>query len=280
MRSFVLVCAVAAASVGCGDDAAAIDHGNGEAPFAHGRTTPSPSGTNPAPDGGTSEAGKAAEKPPAPTEEAEPQIDPSPTTHPEVVYVLARGATGTGFCTGTLVARDVVVTAAHCFKSIYSSWTVVAPNAPNRPRVAASWSRMYDPNWDEPSSPDLGILALSRPIDLPAYAVLTDVSVRVDGGQKTLVNAVVRTDVKPEAPLEKTDPTPLSSTVEYGYEQGFGVPLFSKGGDSGAGMFLIEGGKMTHKLVAVIREPEPDRDIDHLSRVSRAFIEWVGDNRP
>jgi hypothetical protein len=35
---------------------------------------------------------------------------------------------------------------------------------------------------------------------------------------------------------------------------------------------------MTHKLVAVEREPDPARTLDQLSRIEPAFIQWVKAN--
>ena len=58
----------------------------------------------------------------------------------EVVYVLMRDDLGQRwFCTGTLVAKDRVVTAAHCLESDkFVSWEIVAPLAPGKPRVSAT----------------------------------------------------------------------------------------------------------------------------------------------
>ena len=70
----------------------------------------------------------------------------------------------------------------------------------------------------------------------------------------------------------------IKSTTDEGYEHGFGVKLFSHGGDSGAGMFLVENGHATHKLVGVCRQPDPDTNTDELTRVDRDFLAWFKDN--
>ncbi|MDF2696485.1 MAG: hypothetical protein K0S65_4868 [Labilithrix sp.] len=89
---------------------------------------------------------------------------------------------------------------------------------------------------------------------------------------------MVRTKEEPEAPLHMSPQLPLSSTTELGYVYGFGTPYFSNGGDSGAGLFLVENGKPTHKLIAVARQPEPDRDLDHFTRIGAPFLDWYTAN--
>jgi len=58
----------------------------------------------------------------------------------------------------------------------------------------------------------------------------------------------------------------LAST-SLSFEHGFATPLFTKGGDSGAGLFLVENGQITHQLIGVARQPEPSRSLDHFTRI-------------
>lgn len=201
---------------------------------------------------------------------------PAETVHAEVVYVLMRDKLEQRwFCTGTLVAKNRVVTAAHCLQSDkFLSWEIVAPLAAGKPRVSASNPQVFGGSFEDVANPDIGTLTLSKDIVLPAYAQMTDVVAQVEAGAKVEATAVVRTDKTPEAPLFTEATMPVTSTVKYGYEHGFGTPYFSKGGDSGAGLFLVENGKPTHKLIGVARQPEPDRNIDHFTRIDAGFLAW------
>lgn len=192
----------------------------------------------------------------------------------EVVQVLIDG--DRGFCTGTLVSRMMVVTAAHCLdESSFGSWDVLASLAPGTPKVHAAQVRRFDDDYEDVAKPDIGVVILSEPIELPAYAELTDVTARVEGDAKVTGAAMVRKFVDVESPFIVVGGLQISSDAENGYDFGLVSKFFSKGGDSGAGLFLVDDGRRTHRLIGVARQPEPDKNLDHFTRVDAAFITWV-----
>ncbi len=215
----------------------------------------------------------------APAKPEEPSVEGA---FPEVVYVLMRDTQNGGwFCTGTLISETIVVTAAHCLDTtMFVSYEIVAPLAANKPRVKATKTSSFSSKFADVANPDIGFLTLSNPVSISAYAELTDVTARVEAREPLTVAAVVRTAERSQAPLYQAATLDLFSTVEFGYEHGFGTKLFSNGGDSGAGLFLVEKGVRTHKLVGVARQPDPARGIDHFSRIDASFLAWYADQNP
>jgi hypothetical protein len=198
----------------------------------------------------------------------------------EVVYVFMDHYDGGHYmCTGTLVAKDIVVTAGHCLdESAFHNWEIVAPLAKGKPGVSASNPAWMGDDYEAVENPDIGFLRLDDPIELPAYATLTDITSRVEKGEKITALAIVRDKEDFEAPFKVVSGLSVTSTTKYAYSHGFGTPIFSKGGDSGAGLFLVENGQPTHKLIGVARQPDPARKLDHFTRIDADFLEWLDEN--
>lgn len=217
--------------------------------------------------------------PPAgsPTAPSTPAPSPAPATgaNAETVHLYMRGRDNSDwFCTGTLVSPTVMVTAAHCLDpEMFASYEVVALGATGAPRANGKEARMFGGPYEDVGNPDIGILKLDKPITLAEYATLADVVSRVDAGGVSGV-AVVRKEEKVDSAFGPTGTMNVRSTVSFGYKHGFATPLFSKGGDSGAGLFLVEGGKRTKKLIGVGRQPEASRNLDHFTRIDAAFLTW------
>lgn len=228
-------------------------------------------GTGPAPNTG----GEADEPLP-------PAGPPKPATEvllEAVLVTMSDDQGGTWFCSGTLISKDTVVTAGHCLEQgRFRNYKITAPLADGAPSVAGTQPLPMSNEFEAVENPDLGFLKLKTPIELPAYGVLTDISKDVGAGKKFTAAAVVREEEKPISPLHEVNGLAVKSTVADGYAHGFGVTLFSNGGDSGSGLFLVENGHVTHKMIGVARQPDFDADVDHLTRIDPDVLAWLETN--
>jgi hypothetical protein len=178
---------------------------------------------------------------------------------------------GVDYCTGVLVSPTVVLGAAHCIWG--TAYTVKAPFAPGAPSRKVVRSKVLSRGYsNDAAAPDVGVLVLDAPITLAQYGVLTSVGAEADRGASYKGVAVGRSYEARTAPLVRSTLLTITSGKSAGYTTGLHTPYYSTGGDSGGPLFLVEGGRLTHKVVAVERQPDPGNDADWFTRVDAAVI--------
>jgi hypothetical protein len=100
-------------------------------------------------------------------------VKPRPSVRQEAVVIdFYKDGKKSAACSGTLLAQNVVLTAAHCTSGSTSA-RVIAPNAGGK-RVSVG--RVYrfdwtpeDPTMDPARRNDIALLVLRKPIELPSY---------------------------------------------------------------------------------------------------------------
>jgi hypothetical protein len=201
------------------------------------------------------------------------------TAFAESVQVLMPN--GRDFCTGVLVSSTRVVTAAHClvYDRSWTEWTIRATLAPGAPSRKARLVGVLSNAFDDPSQGDVGVLELTQPITLAAYAIPTDIGASADRGTVHKGVAVGRARTEREAPLVRSRVLDVASAKDHGYPTGLRTAYYSGGGDSGGGLFLVENGRPTHKLVGVERNPAPERGVDYFTRVDGAMLALIAKPR-
>ena len=148
-----------------------------------------------------------------------------------------------------------------------------APCAPTRKVLRSKViSRGYS---NDAATPDVGVLVLEKPITLAQYAIPTSIGAAADLGSSYRGVAVGRSFEARTAPLVRSTVLTITTGKSAGYTSGLHTPYYSTGGDSGGPLFLVENGKLTHKVVGVERQPDPPNDADWFTRIDAGVLALV-----
>jgi hypothetical protein len=168
--------------------------------------------------------------------------------YPEAVLVdLYQGGQLFAYCSGTLIAPSVVLTAGHCVHGA-DSWQITAPNAGGQ-TANSSGGTTYDWNTDsedvDPSMHDLGLIFLSSSITLSSYPTVAS-SPLSDGSQVVNIGRIDNGQLS-TTDLYESQPLTVSGASNDGFPFDYIANEIIQPGDSG-GPDMAAG---THTLVAV-----------------------------
>jgi MYXO-CTERM domain-containing protein len=239
-------------------------------------------------------------------------IDPVPTSHtyepviggqvtPEGEFpgvgALYLQSFGSFSCTGTLIAPDVVLTAAHCVDPLLigsevPGFTLAHDTVTQVPPITAALDAIPHENFDIMSDPgtgpgiwyDIAVLILAQPITsvppvrLPSVAeaetmdtgsqmVLVGYGVTVDGGSDGGIMYDAVTDLVIKGTHELQISTP-------------GAPQNCFGDSGGPGLFAIAG---EYRVVGVVSRDASGTGTCHGGGIDTrvdAFLDWINTNAP
>ena len=168
------------------------------------------------------------------------------TAYPESILVDM----DTGYCSGSLIAPRVVLTAGHCVAGV-RSWTVRAPFASNQQARVVEGKTLdwtYDASgYVNPNQHDVGLLYLDRAITLPSYPKLQR-SKLANGTQVVNIGRIDNGSLSTSA-LYVSKPIAVRDAASSGFPYDYISSEIIESGDSGGPVELAAAGE--HTIVAV-----------------------------
>lgn len=167
------------------------------------------------------------------------------TAYAEAVLVNMGG----GYCSGSLIAPRVVLTAGHCVAG-ESSWTVKAPFAQNQ-QASAIEGKTLDWTYDSsgnvnPNQHDVGLLYLDRAITLAAYPTIH--RSKVSNGTTVVNIGRIQNGSLSTTALFVSAPIAVRDAASSGFPYDYISSEIIESGDSGG---PVELSGTSHTIVAV-----------------------------
>ena len=177
----------------------------------------------------------------------------SASAYPESVIIdLYRGDAQYGYCSGTVIASRVVLTAGHCIEG-FDSWRVTAPFAENQAALATR-SAVYD--WKgnltrsglNPSQHDVGLIFLDARIALKVYPIVATAPLN-ESDRVVNIGRVDNGTVSSDA-LFVGPKIQVHDATSSGYPFDYTSSDVTQTGDSGGPVVVVTSGGV-HRIVAV-----------------------------
>ena len=168
--------------------------------------------------------------------------------YPEAVLVdMYQNGQLAAYCSGSLIAPQVVLTAGHCVVQ-FNSWKITAPFA-GKQKANASSGATYDYNstqeYVDANAHDVALIFLDTPISLSSYPKIAT-SQAADGSKIVNIGRILNGSVSTTS-LFVSSAISISGASNYGFPYDYVATDKIESGDSG-GPDILSG---THTIVAV-----------------------------
>ncbi len=153
--------------------------------------------------------------------------------YPEAVLVDS----DRGYCSGSVIAPRVVLTAGHCVKNA-TRWTIKAPFASNQTATSrTAWTKYTGTGLLNPRAIDVAVIVLDTPITLDEYPPIAVEPVR--DNTKSFNVGRVRNGVVSTSSLFVGDDVPLGRGQVWGYPSSYvAQEAIVQAGDSGGPTYV------------------------------------------